>query len=386
MEPATSPVAPRPILVAGRWAAVAMLALGEAKVQPPSETGTTTRAQAQAYADAIAVIERKSVFAGAGMPRGTVTAEALKRYLFENDPFGDFLTPDEYRRFKEARNQRYAGIGLELERSGTGDVLCFPDPGGPAALAGIASGDRLLAIDGQPVGGRPLPTLVAMAAGEAGSGLRIDIADTAGGARRLLIRRTYSSGSTVIEGRVDRHSFIRIASFTPDTRQDLEFAVSRRKPRDALILDLRGNRGGDLNAAVDSAMLFLPKGAVIASVRTRVGRSTYASSLLRQPTPGPVYLWQDQTTASAAEVFIAALTENRRATSVGRRTFGKGKKQDVIELDSGAALVLTTGYLLTPSGHEIDGRGLEPARTIERPDADSADYLRVTLARSKPGH
>jgi carboxyl-terminal processing protease len=93
-----------------------------------------------------------------------------------------------------------------------------------------------------------------------------------------------------------------------------------------------------------------------------------------------VFLWQDEFTASAAEIFIAALTENARGTSVGRTTAGKGTRQDIINLQDGSALILTTGYLITPHGMRFEGKGLTPMRPVEESANDMEAFLNKTAA------
>jgi carboxyl-terminal processing protease len=149
-----------------------------------------------------------------------------------------------------------------------------------------------------------------------------------------------------------------------------------------LILDLRGNAGGDFFAAIDAAMLFVPKGATIVSVRSRSGFRSYANTMASAKAPlGRVFVWQNEGTASAAEVFLAALTENGGAVSVGRRSFGKGTRQDIIELHDGSALIMTTGILLTPQGVEYDGRGLPPKLEAR---GGTSEYVRVTQRATLP--
>ena len=171
---------------------------------------------------------------------------------------------------------------------------------------------------------------------------------------------------------------IRLVGFAPGTRRELAELLSARAPGAPLVLDLRGNAGGDLHAAFDAASLFLARGAPIASVRARDGIHGYASTTdpLAALDGQRAVLWQDGATASAAEVFIAALTGNARAVSVGARSFGKGTRQDLIELSDGSALVLTTGHLRTPAGVEFDGRGLAPGHAV---DGESlAAYIDLT--------
>jgi len=133
---------------------------------------------------------------------------------------------------------------------------------------------------------------------------------------------------------------------------------------------------------VDSAMLFVPEGDVVTSLRMKNGSKQYLSTLTGARQQSRVILWQDGATASAAELFIAALTENGRATAIGRRTFGKGTRQDVIELADGAALILTTAYLRTPKGTEFNGKGLMPNEDLG-PDAGTAAYVASTARASR---
>lgn len=313
--------------------------------------------------DAVERLLKDGVFFGPGTAREVAQAPAFKPYLLEKDRYADFLTREEYQQFRRAQHERFAGMGMELERDSSGRILCYPDAQGPAAQAGVAAGDQLIAIDGHPVQGLALPTVVALAAGKAGSAATIDVATPRGPGQLMVIRR-HATGPSVLEVRYGSHLVIRIASFTPNTRQELEFALAKSRDVDPLILDLRGNRGGDFNSAIDCAMLFLKKGDTVASVRGKRGTRHYLSLIDPRPHSSSVYLFQDEGSASAAEAFIAALTENRCAVSIGRKTFGKGTRQEVFRLKSGAALIVTTGYLLTPDGREIDQHGLAPDHAV----------------------
>jgi carboxyl-terminal processing protease len=348
--------------------------------------GTPSVAGTQADPEALEKLAQDGVFFLPGSTQDLAAAPTFKAYLLEKDPYADFLTPDEYVQFKKVRQEEYAGIGMELERDETGSIRCYPDPGGPAARAGVVAGDQLIAMDGHPVRGSALPTLVALAAGTAGSSLVIDIARKDRRVQRFVIVRRHLAGPSVAERRYGTRSVVRIASFTPNTRQELEFILADRGSADPLILDLRGNRGGDLNSAIDCAMLFLNAGDMVVSVRGKHGVHPYFSSTPRRPRPQRVFLWQDAGTASAAEVFIAALTENRCGTSIGKKTFGKGTKQDVTVLRGGSALIFTTGYLLTPSGKEIDGHGLAPDAAVPGVGTAATEYLHEVKRLSLSPH
>ena len=161
----------------------------------------------------------------------------------------------------------------------------------------------------------------------------------------------------------------------PAPRKSLAIFFSSWKKSAPVIIDLRGNSGGDLDAAIDSTELFLEKGQKIVIIESRTGSTSYKSMSAALVLAYPIYLWQDATTASAAEVFIAALTDNQQGVSIGKTTFGKGTKQDIIELSDGSALFLTTGLLKTPNGLGYQGRGLNPDYQLNNDSVDTADYL-----------
>ena len=312
--------------------------------------------------DALQTLRKQGVnFPPDGVSPSTVAA--LKAYLRNKDAYADYLTRDEFLHFRQVQQEQYAGIGLELERDPRGEVICYPDRRGPAAKAGVVAGDRLVAVEGQSIEGWALPSVVATAAGSPGSALAIEVARGALH-KRFSIIRAQRLGPSVTAQRLGGRVTLRIASFTPSTRQELEFELLHLKPQESLILDLRGNRGGDLNASIDCAMLFLKKGEAVASVRRNDGIHPFVSAITGRWHDRAVLLRQDAETASAAEVFIAALTENRHGTSMGGKSFGKGTEQDLFVLGSGAALIVTTGFLVTPGGHDIDGRGIEANRPL----------------------
>lgn len=337
-----------------------------AAAQPAQQGGSAPETAAlRRYAEAIAQIARYASFVRADAEPGALMADTLKAYLARADTSSDFLTPREYAQLKRARLPGHAGVGLEIERTRDGTVVCLPLADGPAARSGIQAGDRLVSIDKLHATGKPLTTLAAAATGKAGTTLDIEI-ERGGRRRALAIAREPLSARTVISGRYGALAVIRLLGFAPGTRQELAHLLSVRDAGRPLVLDLRGNAGGDLHAAIDTAALFLARGDPIVSVRSRAGIKPYTSTIAA--TAGlaaqRVLLWQDAGTASAAEVFIAALTENDRGLSIGARSFGKGTRQDIIELSDGSALVLTTGHLRTPRGTEFDGRGLDPGYPV----------------------
>lgn len=327
------------------------------------------------YAEVLGYIEERAMFSTPVEPPLDLAASSLKAYLVQKDPYSDFLTPDEYTQFRRAGNQRYAGIGLDIEKRRDGTIIGYPLQKGPAARAGIRPGDQLLAIDGISLHLKSLPAIAALVAGEPGTKVVVEFSNSSGDHRQASIIRVMLAAPAVSEYAFRSTRIIKLPYFTPDTRRELHHLLSNWNNKDPIIIDLRGCGGGDFYAAVDSAMLFLMQGETIVDVRDRFGLRSYSATMSRKPPSSPVFVWQDEFTASAAEIFIAALTENGRAISIGKTSAGKGTRQDIIELQEGGALILTTGYLITPHGTEFEGKGLAPMRRIETDTEDTAVFF-----------
>jgi carboxyl-terminal processing protease len=333
-------------------------------------------AATQLYAGALEAITTRAVFAPADPVR--VTGETLNAYLASRDTYSGFLTRDEYAKYRALGDAPYGGVGMELARRRNGDTLCYPYPLGPAGKAGIQTGDRLISIDGASVRGKPLALLAALVTGREGTQVELVVAGSNGLARRMSIERARVDEPNVTEYTAGALHVLKIASFTLGTRSQIELALSRQASGQPLVVDLRGCGGGNFFGALDTAMLFLKKDMPIVTVTGRDGAHLYASTLKTNPPPRTVFVWQDANTASAAEVLIGALTDNGLAVSIGTLSAGKGTRQDIIELQDGSALILTTGYLSTPRGFAFNGRGLVPMRALPA-DADTAAYARATL-------
>ena len=327
------------------------------------------------FAEAVSLINKNALFLSPEEAKEKIDNVSLKEFLSSRDPYSDYLTRNEYRRFQELQDDGYVGIGMDIKKERSGRILCFPYPGSSAENAGIKAGDRLIRINGMTVDGKSLPSVAALAGGEAGTRLQLIVATKNELEKQFTVVRAKLSVENVVTRRLDGLSVVKVRDFSRDTKEKLQQALDKLRGNTSIIIDLRGNSGGDLFAAIDSAMLFLEKGERIVSIETRQGVKDISSVAGTLDIAIPIYLWQDGGTASAAEIFIAALTENKKAVSVGQRTFGKGTKQDIITLSDGSALVLTTGKMMTPTGLDFHGFGLDPTHRIPQKAPTTKDFL-----------
>jgi carboxyl-terminal processing protease len=321
--------------------------------------------------------------------------DALRGLVGGLDPYSSYLDAEEYADLRVSTAGTYAGIGIEVSTADRALRVVRPFRDSPAAAAGIRSGDVISAIDGATVGA-DLEGAMARMRGPRGSQVKLAVM-RAGYALPLEF--------TVERAQVDVHSvsmialaggyvYARITTFSDTTAEDFATGIARlrrdlgAKPRGVLI-DLRNNPGGVLEAAVEVADQLLESGVIVsADGRTPAARFSMTA------TPGdilpgvPVVLLVNGGTASAAEILAGALQDHRRATLLGRRTFGKGSVQTVMPLAQGRAIKLTTSRYFTPSGRSIQGKGIEPDQSFEDVDALPLDLddarVRATLGERDP--
>jgi carboxyl-terminal processing protease len=299
---------------------------------------------------------------------------AIRGMVASLDPYSAYLDGDEYDEVKISSSGRYSGVGIDLSIEDEQVVVIAPFDGSPAALAGIRSGDVIVAIDGIPVNTNTLADTIGRMRGEEGTLVKIGIMRE-GNAEPLLF--------TLKRSKVELHSvksemlepgfaYVRISQFSETTGDDLNAALKELRkhngaPLKGLVLDMRDNPGGVLEAAVSVADTFIDSGVIV----TAKGR-TPDSKFEMDATPGdalngaPIIVLVNGGSASAAEIVAGALKDQHRARLMGRTTFGKGSVQTIIPLSDDRAVKLTTSLYYTPSGVSINHRGIAPDIELER--------------------
>lgn len=332
--------------------------------------------------EAMELIRRHALF-----PLPALTAinrEQLRVYVRGLDEYSDYLSREEYQGLLESTTADYFGVEMEIRRKGRSIVL-FPFEGGVAEKNGIRAEDELISVDGMPVDDASVFFVGSMIRGAEGATVKLAIRSGTEPVRTLHLRRQQVYYESVRGATAPNTPYIRLTRFMDDTDKSLSRRLSRIEGNTTtLVIDLRGNQGGSLSAAQRCAALFLNQGEVVYRLRTTGGTKSIMADKPAAYTSRLVLL-QDENTASAAEVFIAALTANRRALSAGRKTYGKGLAQRFQPLSDGSALFLTYGELLTPDNYAFNGRGLDPTVSLPQGYLD-ADFtqdvtLRVLLYR-----
>jgi carboxyl-terminal processing protease len=259
--------------------------------------------------------------------------------------------------------------------------------GGPAARAGVNPGDRFLAIDGQLARDMPIEDAQQLMRGPPGTQVRVTLRrpDAEEALEVMLTREVIEVRAVDARVLSDRTVHVRLKVFDETTAAELRRALDEANERAAragglrgLVLDMRGNPGGLLSAAVLVADEFLSEG-VIVSTRARGGkllREHRASAAGTRP-HWPMVVLVDGYTASAAEIVAGALHDHKRAVIVGTRSFGKGSVQNVIELPDHSAIKLTTALYYTPSGRSIQAEGIEPDVVVEQIDTAALAGARI---------
>lgn len=321
----------------------------------------------------------------AGAPR--VIRESFEAVFEHLDPFSRYVTPEEAQAARERRTGE-AGLGLRLAPGrGAGALIAALTAGGPAAEAGLRIGDRVLAVDGVPLRTRDAGTAAGLLEGPAGSEVRL-LVEQERRRREVTLRRTLPVVAPVTAERQDEVLVIRVPGFSAHTERQaaaaLLAALAQGPPR-AVVLDLRGNRGGLLSQAAAVADIFLGDGEAFRTL----GRHPDSSRIYATARPDlseglPLVVLVDGRTASSAEIVAAALSDRGRAAVVGTVTTGKGLVQLVLPLPDGGELLMSWSRLIMPAGWPLQGIGVLPGLCTSGGPEQAAVNLAALRAGARP--
>ena len=284
-----------------------------------------------------------------------------------DDPYTEYLTADETEEFNNGLNGSFEGIGAELSKEGNFVVIVAPIKGTPADRAGIQPGDIIIEIDGEDATDISVSEAVNRIRGPKGEEVVLTVIRDGQEVVVPIVRDTITIER--VEWEVHGNTgVITISRFGDDTVALARQAAQELKDQGAtnIVLDLRGNPGGLLDASVDVSSIWLPKGStVLEEKRNGVVIQTFKTSDQPILAGVPTAVLINGGSASASEIVAGALRDNGAATLVGEQTFGKGSVQRVIPLSAGGSLKVTIARWFTPEGKNIDKEGIAPDQEVE---------------------
>lgn len=297
-----------------------------------------------------------------------------------DDPYSVFMTPSENEAFHESLDGTLQGIGAELTLRQDQIIVVAPLKGSPAAATGLQPEDVILAVDGEDIFGETLDEVVQRIRGPKDTDVTLTIRRKGGWEpREMTIRRARIEIPSVEYERKETASgsiaYIEINQFADNTTEEVEDALQilQKGPIDGIILDVRYNGGGYLDRAVDLVSMFLKQGKVV-SVGRKEGEPE-AHYVYGRPidTTTPLVVLINEGSASASEILAGALQDHKRATIIGKKSFGKGTVQEIFELPGGSSVRITVARWFTPNGRDLGKEGIEPDIDVDLTAEDTEE-------------
>jgi len=359
-----------------------------AKTEQDNEAGTLPLDELRIFSEVFAKVKNDYVEI---IDDRELIENAIRGMLEGLDPHSAYLDKEHYEDLQEGTSGEFGGLGIEVGMEDGFVKVISPIDGTPAERAGIKAGDLIIRLDKKSVKGMSLNDAVKLMRGKPGSDIIITVVrEGEDQPKEITITRdiiTVKSvrGKTLEPG----YGYIRISNFQTHTAEDLRKALEKLKEENnnglsGLILDLRNNPGGILNAAVGVSDLFLDNGLIVYTEgRIKDSKLTFTAKPTDMLKDAPIIVLVNGGSASASEIVAGALQDHDRAIIMGERTFGKGSVQTILPMNDEAALKLTTARYYTPSGRSIQASGIEPDIIIENIRIDStADHYSAQIKES----
>jgi carboxyl-terminal processing protease len=318
-------------------------------------------------AEAVAAWVARAGHSILGIPPAVTLMEMAAAAVGGLDEYSAFLTTGQLEDLYSQIEGNFVGLGVELKSAPDGLLVVHVIPGSPAERSGIRAGDHVIGVGGRSIGGLSVDEAAHLLQGPEGSVVTLAVVRGPGAARAVTVRREHVEVPSIEEAMIIDPAAgiarVRLTSFQKTTAADLEANLRRLDAAGmrALVLDLRGNPGGLLSAAVDVADLFLDRGLVVAT-RGRSPEEDFNYTAAKSGTwRVPLVILIDGDSASSSEILAGAIRDHRRGTIVGSRSYGKGSIQGIFPLEAaGVGMRLTTAKFFSPRGLPFSGVGVEP--------------------------
>jgi carboxyl-terminal processing protease len=326
----------------------------------------------------------------------TLLQYAIDGMLSNLDPHSDYLLPEDFTELQEHTTGKFGGLGIEVGIEEGLIKVVSPIDDTPAEKAGIKAGDFIVSLDGKPVREMSLNDAIDLMRGEPGTDIELSIRRQ--GEKELLefvlTRAEIKVASVRGESLGDGIGYLRITQFQDQSGPELIEAITKLQKKaqenkeqlNGLVLDLRNNPGGVLDAAVEVSDAFLSSGLIVYT-EGRISESDfrYSATLDTIAEDIPLIVLINGGSASASEIVAGALQDHKRAVIVGTQSFGKGSVQSVLPIGGNKAIKLTTARYFTPSGRSIQAQGIHPDVYVEQSEVTTYEqsyYKESDL----PGH
>ena len=299
----------------------------------------------------------------AGLLKGLVAGLA--------DPYSQYLTSDEMKKLSETTTGKFQGIGVIISPDEDGTVTVIsPIKGSPADRAGVESGDKILKINGKDFSAEKINEASKEMRGEKGTTVKILLLKKKNlKTKEVEIKREEIKIDSIIKNKIGDIGYIGITMFDEETGKDFVKALNEltKEGVKGIILDMRGNPGGVVDAAVEIGDAILPKSTFV-TLKDNKGEIVQDYKLDDKYNDIKMVVLVNEGSASASEILSGAIRDLDRAKIIGKTTYGKGVVQNVISLPEGDGLKLTTSEYFTPKGKSINKIGIKPDIEIELPE------------------
>ncbi len=324
----------------------------------------------------------------------TLFENAIKGMLSNLDPHSSYLEPDAFRELQESTSGEFGGLGIEVGLEDGILQVIAPIDDSPAAAAGLEAQDLIIKINDQPTKGMSLMKAVEQMRGKPGTSIRLTIARDGRKPFDVTLKRAIIKSTSVKSQLLeDGYGLIRISQFQVNTGAEVAKALAKLKKDNkgqalkGLILDLRNNPGGVLQAAVEVTDHFISSGLIVYT-KGRIANAElrFSATAANASDDVPLVVLINGGSASASEIVAGALQDHKRAVVMGTDTFGKGSVQTVLPLNNDRALKLTTALYYTPNGRSIQAQGIVPDITVERAKISQEEHTLGVKEADLAGH
>ena len=311
---------------------------------------------------------------------------AIKGMLSDLDPHSTYLAPKDYEELEESTSGEFGGLGIEVGMENGFVKVISPIDDTPAQKAGVQAGDLIIKLDEKPVKGMSLEEAVNLMRGKPGTVLTLTIMREGESAPiEIDVTRDVIKVTSVKSRMIDNgYGYVRVTQFQAETGRQFLKALSDLEDEhgndlDGLIIDLRNNPGGVLQAAVETADALLDEGLIVYTEgRIQSSRLRFSAKPGDVMAGTPIVVLINGGSASASEILAGALQDHERAVVMGTQSFGKGSVQTVIPVDETHAIKMTTARYFTPDGRSIQATGIKPdieVRPAELKELDSRPFF-----------